>query len=69
MASTEEEENIWLFDSVTQYLKGPEWAVPVWDFIDENCIVFDSEEENKMEYTSIFNLFREMVEHRMTARP
>ena len=22
-------------------------------FLDENCIIFDSEEENKLEYTSI----------------
>ena len=53
---------LWLFDSVTQFLKGPEWAVPVWDFIDENCIIFDSEEENKLVYHDTFNLFREMVE-------
>lgn len=53
---------LWLFDSVTQFLKGPEWAVPVWDFIDDNCIVFDSEDENKLAYIDIFNAFREMVE-------
>ena len=41
--------DVWLFDSVTQFLKGANWAVPVWDFIDDNCIVFDSEEENKLE--------------------
>lgn len=45
---------VWLFDSVTQFLKGPEWAVPVWDFIDDNCIVFDSEDENKLAYIDIF---------------
>ena len=53
---------VWLFDSVTQFLKGPEWAVPVWDFIDDNCIVFDSEDENKLAYIDIFNAFREMVD-------
>ena len=57
-----DEELLWLFDSVAQFLKGPEWAVPVWDFIDQNCIVFDSEEENKLAYNDVFNLFREMVE-------
>jgi len=25
-------------------------------FIDENCIVFDNEEENKLEYTTIHNV-------------
>jgi hypothetical protein len=54
--------DVWLFDSVTQFLKGANWAVPVWDFIDDNCIVFDSEEENKLEYSNIFNLFRELVD-------
>ena len=44
--------DVWLFDSVTQFLKGANWAVPVWDFIDDNCIVFDSEEENKLEYST-----------------
>ena len=58
----DQEEMIWLFDSVTQFLKGPCWAVPVWDFIDVNCIVFDSEDENKQSYMDIFSLFREMVE-------
>ena len=57
-----DESMLWLFDSVTQFLKGPDWAVPVWDFIDENCIIFDSEEENKLAYHDSFNLFREMVE-------
>ena len=56
------EELIWLFDSVMQFLKGPEWAMPVWDFIDENCVVFDSEEEEKLAYMDIFNAFREMVD-------
>ena len=56
------EDMVWLFDSVVQFLKGPEWAVPVWDFIDDNCIVFDSEDENKLAYIDIFNAFREMVD-------
>jgi len=31
-------------------------------FIDEHCIVFDSEEENKLEHTDIFNQFRDQVD-------
>ena len=56
------EDKLWLFDAVTGFLRGPEWAVPVWNFIDDNCIVFDSEEENKLAHIDIFNAFREMVE-------
>ena len=26
-------------------------------FLDENCIIFDTEDENKLEYTSIHNVF------------
>jgi len=31
-------------------------------FLDEYCIVFDNEEENKLEYTSIHNEFKKLVE-------
>ena len=56
------EDSVWLFDAVTGFLRSPDWAVPVWNFIDDNCIVFDSDEENKLAYHDIFNAFREMVE-------
>lgn len=47
------------------FLKGPEWALPVMSFIDENCIIFDSEEENKLAYMDIYAAFRMMVESLM----
>ena len=31
-------------------------------FIDEHCIVFDDDEENKLEYTTIHNNFKKMFE-------
>ena len=31
-------------------------------FLDEYCIVFDNEDENKLEYTSIHNEFKKLVE-------
>ena len=57
-----EEDEFWRFDAMTQFMKSPDWAVPVWGFIDENCIVFDSDEESKLAHMDIFNAFREMVE-------
>jgi hypothetical protein len=57
-----EGDEVWLFDSVMGFLEGPGWAKPVWDFIDDNCIIFDTEEENKLGYIDIFNLFRELVD-------
>ena len=47
--------------SVVGFLKSPEWSVPVMEFIDQNCIVFDTEDENKFEYTTIHNEFCERV--------
>ena len=43
------------------FLKSPEWSVPVMEFIDKQCIVFDNEEENKFEYTTIHGEFCDMV--------
>ena len=40
----------WFFDTLIQYIKGPRWRVPVVSFIEENCIVFDSSEENALEF-------------------
>ena len=31
--------------------QGPLYTVPVMQFVDENCLIFDDEEENKLEYT------------------
>ncbi len=30
--------------------------IPIMMFLDENCIIFDQEEENKLEYTEIHNV-------------
>ena len=46
----------WILDSVTEFLKSPIWKNPIIQYIDENCIVFDNEEENKLEYTNIHNV-------------
>jgi hypothetical protein len=31
-------------------------------FLDEFCIIFDNEDENKLEYTPIHNKFKDLVE-------
>lgn len=45
-----EAESEWLFDYMAGVMRSPCWDVPVMTFIDEHCIVFDSEEENKFAY-------------------
>jgi hypothetical protein len=39
-----------------QFLSGPLWKTSILDFVDYNCVVFDSEEENKFEYTTIHSV-------------
>ena len=43
----------WILDIVVEYLQSPIWKNPIMDFIDENCIIFEDEEENRLEYTEI----------------
>ena len=47
--------------SIIGFLKSPEWTVPVMEFIDHNCLVFDTEDENKFEYTTIHAEFCERI--------
>lgn len=44
------------------FLRSPRWKTPVMSFLDEYCMVFDSEEENKLEFTSIHMNFKKLVE-------
>ncbi|CAN0552246.1 unnamed protein product, partial [Ectocarpus sp. 8 AP-2014] len=36
-------------------------------FIDENCAVFDTEEENKLSYTTLHRQFKDLVRALTTA--
>lgn len=42
-----------MFDCLITFLKSPRWKTPVVSFIEEHCLIFDNEEENKLEYTTI----------------
>lgn len=35
----------------------------IMDFVDENCLVFDNDEENKFIYTDLHNQFKEIVRY------
>ncbi|CAM9348904.1 unnamed protein product [Scytosiphon promiscuus] len=52
----------WLFDFLLSVFKSPAWDLAVMGFIDENCAVFDKEEENKLSYTTLHHQFKELVE-------
>lgn len=47
----------WIYDYVRQYLSSPLWRNPLLDFIEENSLIFEDVEENKFEYTKIFQEF------------
>jgi uncharacterized UPF0160 family protein len=37
-------------------------VTPVMSYVDENCIVFDNDDENKLEYSEIHNGFKRIVD-------
>lgn len=47
----------WIYDYIKQYLTSPIWRNPLLDFMEENCLIFEDTEENKFEYTKIFQEF------------
>jgi hypothetical protein len=53
--------SVWLFDAVTGFLRSPDWTVPVGNFMDDNCLVFGSDEEHELTH-DIFNAYRDMVD-------
>ena len=46
----------WFFDMIINFLRSPRWKTPVMTFLDDNCIIFDTEDENKLEYTEVHNV-------------
>jgi hypothetical protein len=57
----------WLLDCMVDYLKSPMWTVEIFDFIDENCILFagDLEDENSFFQTEIHNNFKQLVDTKL----
>ena len=52
------EDEKWIYDYMRSYLTSPIWRNPLMDFIEEHCVVFEDSEENKFEYTKIFQEFQ-----------
>ena len=51
----------WILETVSAFLKSPDYVVPVMNFIDEKCMCFDDAEENHLELTSIHQEFIALV--------
>lgn len=56
------EEHDWIFDFVLQFLGSDRFDASVMDFVDENCHIFENDEENKFIYTDIYNEFLDHME-------
>ncbi|XP_028845260.1 cilia- and flagella-associated protein 36 isoform X2 [Denticeps clupeoides] len=56
------EDTEWVVESIAGYLGSPEWTIPVADFMENKCTVFDDEDENKLTYTEIHQQYKELVE-------
>ncbi|XP_070696709.1 cilia- and flagella-associated protein 36 [Pempheris klunzingeri] len=52
----------WIVESIVGYLGSPEWLIPVTDFMENKCTVFDDEDENKLSYTEIHLQYKKLVE-------
>ncbi|KAG9335848.1 hypothetical protein JZ751_003603, partial [Albula glossodonta] len=52
----------WIVESIAGYLGSPEWVIPVTDFMEHKCTVFDDEDENKLSYTEIHQQYKQLVE-------
>ncbi|KAM3863083.1 cilia- and flagella-associated protein 36 [Diretmus argenteus] len=57
-----EDDSEWVVESIAGYLGSPEWVVPVTDFMENKCTVFDDEDENKLSYTDIHQQYKQLVE-------
>ncbi|CAM9670113.1 unnamed protein product, partial [Choristocarpus tenellus] len=56
------DERDWIFDFLLSVFRSPQWDAAVMGFIDENCTVFDNDEENKLSYTTLHDQFKDLIE-------
>lgn len=57
----------WLADYIIGFLKSPSWVTPVMEYIEQHCVIFDTEAENKLEYTLKHNEFRALIDGLLAA--
>jgi len=57
----------WINDYVLSVLKSPTWVNPIAQFVDDHCFIFDAEEENKFEYTTYHQQFKQLIDDLLAA--
>ena len=61
-----ESEDDWLFDYMMETFRSTTWEVPVMTF-DENCVIFDNDEENKLVYTEKHREFCQLIDNLLSS--
>ncbi|XP_051945630.1 cilia- and flagella-associated protein 36 isoform X2 [Xyrauchen texanus] len=51
----------WVLESIAGYLSSPDWIIPLTHFMENNCSVFDDEDENKLTYTEIHQQYKQLL--------
>ena len=62
------DDNDWIFEHVSAIFKSPAWEADVFGFIDENCLIFTAEEENRFEYTTLHDDFTSLIERHLNSK-
>lgn len=52
---------------MTEFLQSPLWKNPIISFVEENCVIFENTEENRLDYTEVHTNFKRLVESRLEA--
>lgn len=59
-------ENGWVTDALVEFADSPLWKTPVENFIDDNCCIFSTDSEMKLEYTVVHHKFRDLIDSLLT---
>lgn len=57
----------WISAQVAAIFQSPTWTATIARFVDSNCGAFEDLDENKFEYTTIHNAFKQLVEELLDA--
>jgi hypothetical protein len=59
--------NGWITEGLVQFSESPLWKTPVENFIDDNCCIFSTDSEMKLEYTVVHHKFRDLIDSLLTS--
>ena len=57
----------WILEIMAEFLQSPLWKNPIISFVEENCVIFENTEENRLDYTEVHSKFKRLVESKLEA--